>query len=218
MTAMSLTTSGKILDAAEHLPEGAMLVVPRVSWDDYEQLLEGLAHRPSLRVSYDRGTIEIMSPSQKHERDVRFIEDLVRAFADARNLPLEKLGQATWKRRALARGIEPDACYFVQNAELVIGKNEFDLESDPPPDITVEIDVTASSLKKLSIYAALSVPEVWRYDGRTFRIYELVGQEYVEIAASRFLTGLTGSLLAASIELSATQGQTEALKEFRRRI
>ena len=106
----------------------------------------------------------------------------------------------------------------MENAERVIGKEELDLEFDPPPDIVVEIDITTRSMKKFSIYAALAVPEVWRYDGQSLRIYELSAGKYVEIPASRFLPGLSGSVLAKHIELSKTQGQTKALNAFIRHI
>ena len=208
----------EILEAARHLPESSALVVTEVPWDDYEQLLEHLVERPRFRLSYDGGRLEILSPSQRHEVCLKLIEDLVRAFAQARKLPLEKFGQTTWTRRVLDKGVEPDACYYVENAERVIGKEELDLEFDPPPDIVVEIDITTRSMKKFSIYAALAVPEVWRYDGQSLRIYELSAGKYVEIPASRFLPGLSGSVLAKHIELSKTQGQTKALNAFIRHI
>lgn len=214
MPSMNLQSGPEILDAAQHLPVGATLAVPQVTWDDYERLLVALTQHPRLRVSYDCGTLEIMSPSPKHERYAAFLEDLVRAFAQARKTPLEKFGSTTWKRRALGIGIEPDACYYVDDPQHVFGKDQFDLESDPPPDIAVEIDVTTDSIKKLAIYAALRVPEVWRYDGETLRMYGLAGTQYEEIESSRFLTGLTGSVLAEAINASNTQGQTAALDHF----
>ncbi|MBO0719619.1 MAG: Uma2 family endonuclease, partial [Blastocatellia bacterium] len=45
-----------------------------------------------------------------------------------------------------------------------------DFRVDPPPDIVVEIDIHHSSVAKLPIYAALGVPEIWRYDGYTLKI------------------------------------------------
>jgi len=208
----------EIQDAAQRLPAGATLVVSELAWDDYERLLEEFTDRRGLRIRYDSGWLEIMSPSPRHEKCAAFIEDLVRAFAELQNLPLEKFGHTTWKMRALAKGIEADACYYVRNAHRVIGKEVFDLESDPSPDVAVEIDITAKSPKKLSIYAALSVSEVWRYDGRNLRMYTLRGTKYEEIAASQFLPGLTGTILAEFIETSRTRGQTAALKAFTQRL
>ena len=85
------TRTADYLDAIEHLPDGATLVLHRFSWDDYERLLEDLRERPHLRVSYDRGKVEIMSPLPEHEEYGRFIDDLVRAFSEAHDLKLQAL-------------------------------------------------------------------------------------------------------------------------------
>lgn len=218
MTTMNPRATGEILRAAEHLPDGAMLVVPQVAWDDYEYLLDELAEGPHLRVSYDCGRLEIVSPSPEHGEYADFLNDLVRAYADAQDMELEKRGNATWKRKALEKGVEADACYYVQNAERIIGKRTIDLESDPPPDIVVEIDITRNSERKFPIYAALAVPEVWTYDGKKVQLYELSERRYVPILESRFLPRLTGQILADAIEVSKTRGQKTALNAFRRRI
>lgn len=217
MRSMSLPTAAEIVDAGEHLPNGARLVVDQVSWDDYEYLLEGLADRPGLRISYDRGRLEIMSPSQGHGEYECLVEDLVLLFCEAFGIQLQKYGRTTWRRQALSRGVEGDASFYIKNARRIIGK-KISLESDPPPDIVVEIDVTRSSMTKLSIYDALGVPEAWRYDGETCRFYSRFEKGYKETQVSRFLPGLTGAMIAEAIEVSKTQGQDEARKSFRRRI
>ena len=151
-------TSTDVLAAAEQLPDGATLIVPEFSWDDYEGLLSRLGDRPGLRVSYDRGRLEIVSPSPRHERYARVIDSLLLEFCTSRGLTIEMFGQATWKKRELAKGVEADACYYVRNAAAVIGKKDFSLESVPPvppPDIAVEIDLTSQSRGKLPIYAAI---------------------------------------------------------------
>ena len=202
-------------DLAERLPEGATLVIHQTGWEDYERLLEDLADRPRLRVSYDCGKLEIMTPLPEHEAFARFIDDVVRVLAEELVLTLEKRGSATWKTRRLAKGVEPDACYYVANAHRIIGKREIDLESDPPPDLVVEVDVTNESLTKFPIYAALSVREIWRYDGKTAQFYELAGDGYREISESPSLVGMTPAMLADALERSKTQGQTAALQTFR---
>jgi len=207
------------LDAIEHLPDGASLVFHQCTWEEYERLLEDLQERPHLRVSYDRGTLEIMSPLPQHEAYARFIDQLVRALGDERDVAVESFGGATWKRRPLAKGVEPDACYYVASAGRIIGKREIDLEVDPPPDIVVEIDVTHESLRKFGIYAALGVPEIWRYDEdqRRMSFHGLTGGAYQEISESRFFEGLTPDVLGAALEQSVTEGQTTALSSFRLR-
>ena len=146
-----------------------------------------------------------------------FILVAVHFFAQEHDIELETFGSATWKRRKLRKGAEPDTCFYVANARAVIGKRKIDLETDPPPDVVVEIDTTRQSLRKFSIYAAFGVPEIWRYDGERITMYELVGQSYAEGDRSRFFPNLSVEVLTQSLEVSKTQGQTAALAAFRQR-
>jgi Uma2 family endonuclease len=206
------------LDAVNHLPEGATLVIHAFAWEDYERLIADLADGWHVRVSYDRGRLEVMSPLPEHDYDTRMIEALVRALSEIRQVDVESFGSATWKKPSMRRGVEADACYYVQSARRVIGKRPIDLESDPPPDIAVEIDVTNESLSKFPIYAALGVPEIWRYDGAVMRFYTLAGDAYREAPESACFPGLKPALLSEAIEHSKTAGQTTALAAFRRRL
>ena len=212
------TRSAEFLEAIDHLPAGAILIFPEVSWEQYENLLEDLIDRPGLRISYDEGRLEIMSPLSEHEDYKDFISHAVRTLCDELGIELEPRGSATWKRKRIRKGAEPDACFYVANARRIIGKRKLDLDSDPPPDIVVEVDTTNESLSKFPIYAALGVPEIWRYDGKRVQMYELRDNTYMEIPVSRSFPSLTCALLAGSLELSKTQGHTQALKTFRQEI
>lgn len=99
----------------------------------------------------------------------------MQVLSEELGIPLETRGSATWKRRSIRKGTEPDTCFYVANAASVIGKRSIVLDTDPPPDVAVEIDVTNESLSRFPIYAALGVPEIWRYDGRSACFYELAG-------------------------------------------
>jgi Uma2 family endonuclease len=199
------------------LQPGAMLVVPGVSWDEYERLLRQLSDRPGLRVTYDQGKLQIVSPGPAHEYFARFIDRIVIAFCDHFSLSVVPYGSATWKKQQIARGTEPDACYYVAMSELIIGRHEVDLERDPPPDIAVEIDATNESAAKFTIYASLGVREIWRYDvqHRRLRMYELSAGQYAEIAASRSLPLLSAAVLEDFIEQSKAHGQPAAMGGFK---
>jgi Uma2 family endonuclease len=212
------TSTRDYMETILNLPEGATLVLQNISWDDYERVLEELMDRHRLRVTYDRGRLEIMSTLSEHEQYVCFINRLVGAFADRFDINLEMRGQTTWKRRELSRGLEADSCYYVANAERIIGTRNIDLEFDPPPDIAVEIDITNESLSKFSIYAALNVPEIWRYDSENVQFYELSGESYSEIFENQLLPGLKPEMLSEALEQSKTEGQTSALRAFRQRL
>ena len=212
------TQTSEYREAVDHLPPGATLVFQQVSWEDYAQLLKDLADRPGVRVSYDEGRLEIMSPLPEHEEYKDSIFSMVRVFADVHGIELETRGSATWKRSRLRKGSEPDTCFYVANARKIIGRRTIDLESDPPPDIVVEIDTTNESLSKFGIYAALRVPEIWRYDGKQTHLYELSGRSYSKILESLSFPGLTGELITAFMETTKHQGQTKALTAFRKRL
>lgn len=212
------TTTTDYLDAIERLPVGATLRLGDISWDDYEDMLLQLGDRPNLRVSYDEGRLQIVSPTPEHEEYKDSIYSLVRLLAVEINTPLETRGSATYKRRTKAKGIEPDTSFYVQNAARVIGRRRINLESDPPPDVVVEIDLSHESLSKLPIYAALGVPEIWLYDGQQARMYELVEQNYQEIVSSRAFPILTSAALSDFLTDSKTLGQSDALTKFHQEL
>ena len=218
MRAMNPRPPLEIQDAVEHLPVGATLVIPDVSWDDYEKLLDAVAERNGLRISYDCGRLEIVSPLQEHGAYERLVEDLITAYCETFRLNLEKFGSATWKKRSLRKGLEPDACYYIANARHIVGKRRIDLETDLPPDIAVEIDLTNNSLQKFPIYAALGIPEIWRYDSHDFHFYRLTKDRYREVSSSRFLRRLTPQMLGNAIEISKISGRSKARSMFRLEI
>jgi Uma2 family endonuclease len=203
------------LEAIEHLPDGAMLRLEDISWDEYEQLLDQLAEWRGMRVSYDRGRVEIMSPSFQHEKFIAFISGVGRVLAEEMDLTVEAAGATTYKQESLLKGSEGDESFYVQNATAIIGKRQIDLDIDPPPDVVVEVDITNESLSKFPIYAAFLVPEIWRYDGKQARIYHLVNQTSVERDESLSFPVLTAQAMTEFLEQSKTQGQTAALAAFR---
>jgi len=114
-----------------------------------------------------------------------------------------------------SKGTEPDTCFYVQSAERIIGKRSLDFNTDPPPDIVVEIDLTNASQHKFPIYAALGVPEIWRYDGSQAYFCHLAGGEYVAASHSRAFPFLPSVVLAQFIAQSKIAGQDAALDATR---
>jgi len=218
MSSMNLPSTHDVLDAAEHLLSGARLLIEDFDWKHYEQLREAIGNGSRWRVSYDHGRLEILSPSPRHDKFGALIDLVVFVFMEVHDLDLESYGHATWKSKAIEVGVEPDCCYFIRKAHRVVGKLDFNMAVDPPPDVAVEVDLTRSSFKKLSIYAALGVPEVWRFHGNAFTFHALEGGRYSELQASRIVPQLTGAIMVEAIEDCVLHGQTKALKAFRRRL
>jgi Uma2 family endonuclease len=212
----TLTTD--YLDLVERLPTGASLRLQNVGWDEYEYFITQMESHPGYRVSFDCGRLIVMSPSPEHEDYKESIYSLVRVMAVERGITLESRGAATFKSKRLAKGVEPDTCFYVQNAKRIIGQRTITLGMDPPPDVVVEIDTTNESLSKFKIYAALGVPEIWRYDGEKAHFYQLSETGYQEIRSSVALPLLTAADLTRFIELSKTEGQTAAVAAFRKSL
>jgi Uma2 family endonuclease len=208
------TQTTNYLDIIERLPAGAKLELFHIEWDEYEQLLSQMEDFPGHRLSYVRGRLIIVSPSTEHEDYKEFIYSLARVISLETGVKLETRGAATFKNNKLLKGAEPDTCFYVQNAAHVVGKRRINLDIDPPPDVVVEIDMSRGSLYKLSIYATLGVPEIWRYDGKAAHFYKLVGENYEVTQNSLAFPTLTAHDLTRYVERSKTEGQSVVLAAF----
>lgn len=145
------------------------LVLDGVRWQTYQALLEDLGGR-RIRLTYDHGTLEIMTPQFRHESYAGVLGQLVKVLAATAKVRVKSAWSTTFRREDLERGLEPDRCFYIQNLNAILGKLEIDLSTDPPPDLAIEIDIMSSCLDRLGIYAALGVPEVWRFDGEHFEV------------------------------------------------
>ena len=192
-------------------------VLRGIRFETYERLLEDLGDR-QVRLTYDRGVLEIMSPSHQHERTSRLIGRLIHAMTEELAIEIELGGSTTWRRRDLEKGLEPDECYWIQNEAKVRGRTDLDLRVDPPPDLAIEVDVHGRSLARLPIYAALGVPEIWRYkDGHiTVHLRQEDASYRVSDASACFpwlpMQELTAWLARAC---SGEQGLTSLIRAFR---
>jgi Uma2 family endonuclease len=152
------------------LPEGERRIVLRgVGWKGYQSLQRIIGDRP-VRLTYDRGDVELMSPQPKHERKKSLLGQLVRILARELHVPVMPMGSTTFNRRDLDKGIEADESFYLGNLERIRDTDHIDLEIDPPPDLAIEVDITRSALDRMGIYSALRVPEIWRFNGRTLRV------------------------------------------------
>ena len=192
------------------------LLVNNVDWQTYSRLLRIFAEHPSIRMAYDRGVLEIMSPLPEHEKDADFLGVLVRALTRELRLTIQGGGSMTMRRRRKQKGIEPDRCYWIANEAAVRGKRTFDPRIDPPPDLAIEVDVTSSSLNRMGIYAALGVPEVWRLDPPALTFHALgANRKYTALTYSLSFPFVTPADLMTFLPLRATQDENSVVRQFR---
>jgi Uma2 family endonuclease len=194
-----------------HPPEQATqkVILHNIHWETYERLLADYQESSGLHFTYDQGTLEILVPSLRHEKLKHTMATLVELLAGEFNIDIEGAGSTTFRRQDLARGFEPDACFYIANAERMRQRDAIDLSEDPPPDLVIEIDITSPSLNKMPIFAALGVPEVWRYDSFQVSIFTLVAGEYTQVEESAALPGVTREVISQFIEAGKTLKRTD---------
>ena len=193
-------------------------VMEGVSWETYVRLRRELDEAGShIRIVYDQGRMELMSPLLPvHEKWKQLIGRFIETVADERGLPLSAFGSTTWRRQDVKRGIEADQCYYVHRVDRILGKTEIDLPSDPPPDLAVEVEVTYRPRSKPAVYAALQIPELWRYDGERLDVLVLQPDgTHVASTESSIFPGLVPGQFHRFLGMYPSKPDNEIVKAFR---
>lgn len=191
------------------------VVFRNISWQTFKAMLTEMGSDRVSRLTYDQGTLEIMTPLMPHERANRQIERLVWILVEELGLNILSVGSMTCKREDLERGAEPDSSYYIQNEPLVRDKEEIDLTQDPPPDLVLEVEYSRSSVNKLRLYASMRVPEFWRYDGRSMHIYRLDKQQYQLCENSPTFAPVAVSEIPRFLEEAKKIGEVAMVRSFR---
>jgi hypothetical protein len=131
------------------------------------------------------------------------------------DISISSFGSTTWRRQALGKGLEADRCYYIQSEPIVRGRTDIDLERDPAPDLANEIDIPDFPLNRPSVYAALGVGELWRYDGARFNfVRRTTSSNYEPIASSVALPFMTPQIVDRFIGLVLAD-ENAGLRAFR---
>lgn len=202
---------------AINLSPGSHLLIENVSWEQYEALLEELgADRHFPRINYCSHTLELMAPLPAHERLHRMIGYIVTAMLDAQERTWEDFGATTFKKPRQA-GLEPDTCFYIQNAERVRDRLRLDMATDPPPDLAIESDVTSRTT--LDAYQAMGVPEVWVYEDAKLKVYVLQTEGYVESPSSPTLPEFpVVEMIPRLVQQAFQAGTSKMLRDLRQQL
>jgi len=155
------------------------VVLRGLTWLAYQQILGALPQSRTARLIFNCGVLEITMPLEEHENASELLGLFIRVLVGEMGLKLKSLRSTTLDREDLDRGAEPDNAYYIQNQARVAGRS-VNLQQDPPPDLVVEVDITHTDIDKNRLYAAMGVPELWRYNGRDWRIFILENGDYQE--------------------------------------
>lgn len=190
-------------------------VLHGIDWSTYGRLLRAFERRRRFRLTYDHGTLEIMSPLWEHEKPAYVLGAFVDAIVQELKLDYEPGRTVTLRRRRKSRGLEPDNCYWIASADRLAGKTHLDLRVDPPPDLAIEVDITRSSLDRMSIYATLGVPEVWRVTTAGVAFNLLKEGDYQVSANSRSFPQLASADLMPFLAEVGHTGTGDLIVRFR---
>jgi len=190
-------------------------VLTQISWQTFKTMLAEMGDERATRLAYDSGTMEIMTPLMPHENSNRLIEVFIGVLCEELGREIKRTGSLTLTRNDLERGGEPDSSYYIQNEHLVREKERIDLEFDPPPDLVLEVEYSRPKIDKLSLYAAMGVPEFWRYNGSALRIYQLEFGKYRESSTSLAFAPVPVQHIPKFLEKSRKVGELSATREFR---
>ena len=123
-------------------------------------------------------------PGEPHEIVNRLLAKIITVLAMELGMEANDFGSTTLNRETLDRGIEPDTCFYIQNAERGQGMETKASES-LSPDLALEVDIASSSASIMSIYRAMEVPEIWLYRRQVLSIQWLQDGQYTDAVNSR---------------------------------
>ena len=191
------------------------VILRGIHWDTYERLLADQQQSSGTRLNFDCGTLEIVSPSSEHEQLKETITLLFQLMASELEIDVVAAGSTTFRRKDLRKGFEPDASFYIRNAQSIRKRPQIDLRREPRPDMVVEIQITNPAIDKLSIFAAAAVPEVWLYRDDRVEILALESKTYQKKMESSFLPGVTDEVLTSFVRSSRTMTSVEWIKAVR---
>ena len=193
------------------LPPGTLLHFPG-TLADYEQILAQLGDRAIPRIRFRDNHILLMSPLSEHGNQIDVISDLIKALLRDRGKDWQSFHPVTL-RRGKEAGLEPDACFYIDNYQAILGKRNLDMSIDPPPDLAIEIDVT--SFTRIEDYISLAIPEVWIYKEGELNIYQFQGNSYLATETSQVFPNFPVKQTIPQYVSRAWQvGSSVALREF----
>jgi Uma2 family endonuclease len=196
---------------------GQRIQLQGIDWAEFEAIVDELGDRRASRIAYFDHVLEIRMPLPKHEKAKVLIGDVVKVLLEELDIDHECFGSSTFKRADMAAGIEPDDCFYIENANRMAGKERLDLTIDPPPDLAIEVDITSKT--GVDAYQALGVPELWRFEDGRLRISLLKSGIYQDAEFSaQFPQFDVAELIEAVIARSQTEIRSQTLKACRRQI
>jgi Uma2 family endonuclease len=173
-----------------------------ITWQQFKLIQSGFGDTRNVHLFYHNNTVEIIMPGREHELFKTIIGFLLELFCLETNAEFDPLGSTT-QEQADNASAEPDESYCFG-------------ASKPIPDLVIEVIFSSGSIRKLSLYRALNIPEVWFWEDGLFNLYRLRGSDYEAIPHSEIpeLATLDIELFSRCV-LMAQTSRLEAAKTLR---
>ena len=185
-----------------------------VSYEFYKQFCDEIGEQP-IRLSYNDGCLEIMVTKSPHEFFKKVLAKLIEATIFELNIPVRSGGAMTFQRDDLKKGFEPDECWWLAHESIVRKTTDFDFQKDPPPDLAIEVEMSHSLAGRIHIFAAMKVPEVWRFNGRLLRFCILGADgKYADAECSKAFPFLRPEHLQPFLSLPDDEDETARLRRY----
>lgn len=195
------------------LPIGAVVRLPG-TWQDYQMLCKKRGDGSIPRIKYHSGEVLLMSPLPKHGRDASLIADIIKVLLDHGGLEYDSFTPVTMELPQES-GIEPDYCFYIDHWQAVSGKERIDWQTEPPPDLVLEIDVTSYS--DVNDYLPYGVPEVWLFRKNQLLVYQLQGTEYIIQTQSRYFPNINLlDVVSLCRQVAYERNTSTAIRELKR--
>jgi Uma2 family endonuclease len=197
------------------LPEEQRFVLYDLDWASYRKISDALTPR-HLRLSFHRGTLELCKVSAFRGHCARLLSEFVSILTEELNRLIMGCRDMTCEREDLECAIEADESIYLENERRVRHKEQIDLAVDPPPDLAMEIDLGRRSRARMRVYAALGVPEVWRFDGESVGIHQRgVDGQYVAVEYSPHFPFVGENQLLRFLQLRTQMDDNALVRSFR---
>ncbi len=94
---------------------GQRIQLQDVNWNELEAILNELGDKRACRIAYSDGVLKIRMPLPEHEKAKVLIGDMIKILLEELDIDNECFGSSTFKRQDMAKGIEPDECFYIEN-------------------------------------------------------------------------------------------------------
>ena len=197
------------------LPVGAVVRLP-ATWQNYQKLCQQRGDRSIPRIKYRSGEVLLMSPMPKHGRDAHVIANVITTLLDHTEREYDAFTPVTMELPDES-SIEPDYCFYIDHWQAVSGKERIDWETDPPPDIVLEIDVTSYS--DVNDYLPYRVPEIWLFRKNQLLVYQLQGTEYLLQTQSMYFPDINlQDVIGRCLQVAYDRNTSAAIRDLKQRL